>query len=453
MPRPRILLVDDNAALLTLLARLVEAEGWEPVTAARGRQALEHLASGPIAAAAVDVLLPDIMGYEVAAALRQQRIPFVFMTGIFKGGRAAEEGRDKHGSAGYFEKPFPGKKLVDALRALIEAAPRAGAAQAKAPPPADTDDFDVDVAVEDDRPTDALELTGRVTVTEDGRVSAVLRGEAVSAPAGRSPGAPPPEPPRPPRTAAEIHAEQQASRAAAPPAPATPAREGQLEENLPELITAFWLAQQTGELTLQRGKVKKTIYFDAGRPCFAISNLVTDRFGPFLHRIGKIDAAQLAAVQADAEKTRRRTGDILVAMQLIKETEKLYYVAQQVKAIVYSLFGWEEGEYRLHMADRASKEALKLDLHPAQIILRGVKKLYKPERLFRLLSPEDRLCPTQQPAFGLHEVELDPWEAELLARIDGTKTLAELIRMANRPEHQVYGALYGLTALKILERR
>jgi hypothetical protein len=82
-----------------------------------------------------------------------------------------------------------------------------------------------------------------------------------------------------------------------------------------------------------------------------------------------------------------------------------------------------------------------------------VKKLYKPERLFRLLSPEDRLVPTPQPAFGLHEVELERWEAELLSRIDGTKTLAELIRMANRPEHQVYGSLYGLTALKILDRR
>ena len=178
----------------TLLCRLVEAEGWEPVAAARGRQALELIASGPVAAAAVDVLLPDIMGYEVGAALRQQGVPFVFMTGIFKGGRAAEEGQLKHGAAGYFEKPFPGKKLIDALRALVEAAPPAGAAQAKAAAAADadTDDFDVDVAVEDDQPTDALELTGRVVVTEDGRVSAVLRGEAVTAPAGRSPPSPPP---------------------------------------------------------------------------------------------------------------------------------------------------------------------------------------------------------------------------------------------------------------------
>ena len=165
-------------------------------------------------------------------------------------------------------------------------------------------------------------------------------------------------------------------------------------------------------------------------------------------RVGKISNAQLELCQAAADKTGRRTGDVLVEMGLLKETEKLYYVAQQVKAIIYSVFGWEEGEYRLHFADRAGKEAIKIDLHPANLITRGVKKLYKPERLFRLLSPEDRLIPSPQPAYGLHEVELERWEAEILPKVDGTRTLAELIHLAQRPEHAVYGFLYGLVALK-----
>jgi CheY-like chemotaxis protein len=482
MARPRILLVDDNAALLALLSRLVEAEGWEPVTSPRGQQALQLIAAAPPTAAAIDVLLPDMVGYEVGAALRQLGVPFVFMTGIFKGGRASDEARLKHGSSGYFEKPFPGKKLIDALRELIpkgpptassqpsarpssqpvpQVTPQAASQAASQPGPAATalvDDFDVTIAVEADEPTDALELTGRVVLAEDGRISTVLHGETVTAAPLGPHGLPASStfPPLRPRPAAVVHAEAVAQRAAAPAAAGPPSGDsavGRLEENLPELITAYWLTQQTGELTLQRGKVKKTIYFDAGRPCFAISNLVTDRFGPFMVRIGKLTPGQLVLVQAAAEKTRRRTGDILVEMQLLKETEKLYYVAQQVKAIVYSLFGWEEGEYRLHMVDRTAKEAVKLDLHPANLIMRGVKKLYKPERLFRLLSPEDRLVPTQEPAYALHEVELERWEAELLARIDGTRTLAELIHVAQRPEHQVYGFLYGLTALKILERR
>jgi hypothetical protein len=239
---------------------------------------------------------------------------------------------------------------------------------------------------------------------------------------------------------------------AARPAHGVANTEGKLEDNLPELITAFWLTQQTGELTVQRGKVKKTTYFEKGRPCFAISNLVTDRFGPFLVRVGKITQQQLELCQAAADKTGRRTGDVLVEMGLLKETEKLYYVAQQVKAIVYSVFGWEDGTFRLHFADRAAGEAIKIDLHPANLITRGVKKLYKPERLYRLLAPDDRLAPSQDPAYGLHEVELERWEAELLPKIDGTRTVGELIQVAQRPEHVVYGALHGLVALRILER-
>ena len=443
MPRARILLVDDNQELLTLLSRLIESEGWTPVAAAKGKTALDQIAAEAPAAAVVDVLLPDMMGYDVAAALKKANVPFVFMTGVFKGGRAASDARMQHGASGYFEKPFEARKLVEAIRGLLPAAPPSRAA----PPPQrlseqTQSDFDVEVAVEADEPVPAMELTGRVVLTEDGKVSAVLRGDNITAASVGAPARPPPRP-SPPPSAASVRER---------PAAHDPAQtEGKLEENLPDLITAFHLAQQTGELTLQKGKIRKTIFFEKGRPCFAISNLVTDRFGPFLVRVGKLTQQQLELTEAAASQTGRRSGDVLVEMGLLKDTEKLYYLAQQVKAIIYSVFGWEDGEYRLHFADKAAQEAIKIDLHPANLIMRGVKKLYKPERLFRLLSPEDRLLPTQQPAYGLHEVELERWEAEILPRIDGTRTLAEIIHLAQRPEHAVYGFLVGLTALKILE--
>jgi len=452
----KILLVDDNEELLTLLARLVEAEGWIPVPAGKGKTALEKIDAEKPMAAVVDVLLPDMMGYDVAHALRNAKIPFVFMTGVFKGGRAAADARAQHGASGYFEKPFEAKKLMEALRVLMPTVTPTPVAfsfgSAHAPGEiGELTDFDVEVAVEGEEPVEAMDLTGRVVVTQDGKVSAVLKGDTIHAGALGAPARPPPVPgaAAPPR-AQEVRAR------AAPKAPAAKVdlsrKEGKLEDNLPEIITAFYLAQQTGELTLQKGKVKKSIYFEKGRPCFAISNLVTDRFGPFLVRVGKIGQQQLELCQAAADKTGRRTGDILVEMNLLKETEKLYYVAQQVKTIVYSVFGWEQGEYRLHFTDRAAKEAIKIDLHPANLITRGVKKLYKPERLYRLLSSEDRLGPSQQPAYGLHEVDLERWEAEILPKVDGTRSLAEVIRLARRPEHAVYGFLYGMVALKILER-
>lgn len=442
----KILLVDDNQELLVLLSRLVEQQGWTPVAVARGKAAIDAIPVEQPAAAVVDVLLPDMMGYDVGAALRKANVPFIFMTGVFKGGRAASDARAQHGAAAYFEKPFDSKKLVDTLRSLIPAGTPIAARRSSAPPPPppldDKTDFDVEFGVESDEPVDAMELTGKVILTEDGKVSAVLKGETVTAGPIGAPSRPPPRPGATPPAAAAVRKQ----------ATDLSKTEGALHDNLPELITAFYLAQQTGELTVQKGKVKKTIYFENGRPVFAISNLVTDRFGPFLVRVGKLTQSQLELVQAAADKTGRRTGDVLVEMGLLKDTEKLYYVAQQVKAIVYSVFGWEEGQYRLHFTDRAAKEAIKIDLHPAHLIVRGIKKLYKPERLFRLLGPDDRLVPTQQPAYSLHEVELERWEAELLPQIDGTRSMGEIIALTQRPEHAVYGFLYGMVSLKILER-
>jgi two-component system OmpR family response regulator len=439
----KILLVDDNQELLRLLARLVEAEGWLPVTYLRGKAAIDALGSEQPAVAIVDVLLPDMMGYDVGAALKKAGIPFVFMTGVFKGGRAASEARVQHGAAGYFEKPFEAKKLLEAIRGLLPPEPpvrvqparAAPSARAEPPPPGrGSDDFDVEVAVEAEEPVDAFELTGRVVVNEVGAVSAVIRGGA-------------------------LQARRVAPGAAAPPAPvvqaprAGPPDEGELRDNLPELITAFWLAQQTGELALHRGRVKKAIYFQKGRPCYAISNLMADRFGPFLVRVGKLTAPQLELCEAAALKKGRRAGEVLVDMGILKETEKLYYLAQRVKAIAYSLFGWEDGQYRIHFADRAALESTKVDLQPARLIWRGVTKLYRPERLARLLSDRDRLMPTQQPAYGLHEVELDTWEAQLLTHVDGTRTVGELTALARKPAAQVRGSLWALVALEILEKR
>ncbi len=443
--RHKILIVDDNQELLRLLARLMEAEGFEAVACNRGRAALEALAESPKpAVAVVDVLLPDMLGYEVGARLRKEGVPFLFMTGIFKGSRTASEARVQHGAAGWFEKPFEARRLVQAVRGLLPGAQSSAASDPVSPARSPSgEDLSKAPVVEPEEPLDALSLTGRVEVLEGGRVRAVIRGQPLEA---REVNPPAPLPFAPPRSGDRTMPDPQPPEAHR----SGPADEGELRDNLPELLSAFWLAQQTGELSVQRGKVKKAIYFESGRPCYAVSNLRADRFGSFLVRVGKLTAPQVELCEAAALAKGRRAGDVLVEMGILRETEKLYYVAQQLKAIAYSLFAWEEGRYRIHFDDRAAEQGMKLDLHPAHLIWRGVKKLYRPERLVRLLPPGTVLVPTQQPAFGLHEVELEPWEALLLPRVNGQRPLEELVALARQPEHAVRASLWALVGLEIL---
>ncbi len=43
-----------------------------------------------------------------------------------------------------------------------------------------------------------------------------------------------------------------------------------------------------------------------------------------------------------------------------------------------------------------------------------MKKLYKSERVKRILALEDRLVPSRQPVYPLSDIELERWETELL---------------------------------------
>jgi two-component system OmpR family response regulator len=432
MPRPRILVVDDNVELLSLLTHLFEDAGYEVVAASKGKQALELMRAKPPALACLDILLPDIMGYAVAEALRKEfpTVPFVFVTGVFKGGKHALTGQNKYGAAAYFEKPFEAQKLLAAIAQLVPPGP---------PRTAPDEEFEVelDIDIEEDDPADTMELSGRVQVSsssgpveltgKDLRASPIRKG---SDPAVR----PPPAGARTPPHAMKM-------------------RRGELRDNLPALISAFYISGETGELGCQKGAVKKVVFFERGQPVFALSNLLADRFGQFLVRTGRVRPDQLADAAQVASATHRRTGDVLVERGLLTEADRPYYLGQQVKSIIYSLFAWEDGTYVMSFGAPPRQEVLKLDVHPATLIVRGMKKLYKPERVRRLLALEDRLVPSRQPIYPFRDIAIERWESELLSLADGSRTVAELIALVKRPEGSVQLSLSVLLALQVLDKR
>lgn len=443
---PTLLVVDDNKELLALLAGLFEEAGYAVVSASKGKPALDVAKDAKPKLAVIDLLLPDMMGYQLADALRAQGsdMPFIFITGVFKGTKHANEAMQRHKAAGFFEKPFDAKKLLESVQKLVP--PDAGSPLASAVRSAANDfEVELDIDVEEDAPQEEMELTGKIRVTGGGNISAELRGEALHASAG-SMGPVSGDRPHPPPA-------PKPSRPSPNAPPARTQRQGQLGDNLPGLITAFYLAKETGELGVQRGKVKKVIYFEGGNPVFALSNLAADRFGQFLVRVGKIKPEQLQDAAVVASDSKRRVGDVLVERGMLKDTERLYYVGQQVKAIIYSMFGWEDGTFVVSFREKALSEVIKLDVFPGNLILRGVKKLYKPERLSRLITPEERLIPSPQPAYALNELELEKWEAQLLLKIDGVRTNAEVLALAGKPEHQVRAFLVAMLGLNVLEKR
>jgi DNA-binding response OmpR family regulator len=445
---PRILVVDDNPELLTLLSSAFEEAGYVVQTAARGRTAVEMSRKERPDLAVIDVLLPDLMGFDVAEALKRLRIPFIFMSGVHKGGKASANAMGRYGALAYFEKPFERSALLDAVAQVIPPPARTGGGGAQA--------WDVEAGPQVAEAAEAMQLTGKVDIVGQAVPAKVQPVELKRMEREEQQRLRPPPPvllPRVPTAAVPTLPPQPASEALQPMTVKEGVTRGQLKDNLPHLLAAFYNAKETGELGLSRGQVKKIIYFESGMPVFALSNLVADRLGQFLVRAGKIDEETLRGAAEEAASTQQRTGDVLILMGALTEEERLYYVGQQIKSILYSVFAWEEGAFTLSFQARARKESIKLDIHPANLIMRGVKKLYKPERLSRLMPGDARPIPSPEPSFNLSDVELQSWEAHLLPRCDGSRTAAELIEMSGRQEVEVLGTLVGLTSLRILELR
>jgi DNA-binding response OmpR family regulator len=69
---PKILVVEDHADTSLAICTLLQLEGYQAESAASGREALEKLSQpNGFKVVLLDVVLPDISGYEVARAIRE----------------------------------------------------------------------------------------------------------------------------------------------------------------------------------------------------------------------------------------------------------------------------------------------------------------------------------------------------------------------------------------------
>jgi diguanylate cyclase (GGDEF)-like protein len=105
--RPQILIVDDERLNITLLNALLKAD-YKIMVATNGEQALKAATSGKPDLILLDIMMPDMDGYEVCRQLKSaketQRIPIIFITAM--GNVESETKGFELGAVDYISKPF-----------------------------------------------------------------------------------------------------------------------------------------------------------------------------------------------------------------------------------------------------------------------------------------------------------------------------------------------------------
>jgi two-component system KDP operon response regulator KdpE len=117
-PKARILAVDDEPRYTWALQTILDAVGYEAVTAADGQAALALTANEHFDLVLLDIKLPDMGGYEVCRRIRKfSTVPIIMLTAM-----ASEADKIAGLDAGaddYITKPFSAPELLARVRAVL----------------------------------------------------------------------------------------------------------------------------------------------------------------------------------------------------------------------------------------------------------------------------------------------------------------------------------------------
>ena len=120
--RPRLLVVDDDRAILTLIGTIALAEGFDVATTVSGEDAMTQIRQRPVDLVLLDLRMPGVTGLDVLRSIREigPRVKVVLMTGYGTIDSAVEA--VKLGAVDYLTKPFDLPRLRQLLAAVREEA-------------------------------------------------------------------------------------------------------------------------------------------------------------------------------------------------------------------------------------------------------------------------------------------------------------------------------------------
>jgi len=456
----RVLVVDDSPTIRKVVSHLLDANGYETLTADNGEDAIQKLREEKVDLVLTDFVMPKMNGYQFCREVRGDpalhNLPIVLMSA--KGDKIRGQFVQQTGAMDAITKPFDPLALVAVIENAL-ARHKAGAVRTEPPPPSS------DPA---QRPSNSEIIAVDLELSDDPGLRRSQIAQKFAGAIGKMIG---------PGLAGESGSDErlQASIKRA----LTPERVGSLAGllrtldfgadarvilsgdlsciSIAEVLQMLELQRQTGALSIATMSSEVTLYIRDG-----MLDLAQSRGLPAWYRLGRYFVRQNVITQEELSHflehragSKRLIGDALLQLDMATEAQLADALKMQTSELVYEVVGWKQGRFTF-TRDAMSPEATlaQLGLTPGGIVMEGFRRVDE----WRLIEGSFDFDDTLQRDSGAVErlsgsAELTEQERKVLDAIDGQRTVRQILDYVHGSTFDVCKILYQFLNSRVVRRR
>jgi hypothetical protein len=222
---------------------------------------------------------------------------------------------------------------------------------------------------------------------------------------------------------------------------------------VPEILISLFRHGIAGVLEATQGNVVKRVFVQRGAVVHTASSDREDSLGYYLLENGRIDEEQFrVTMEARAASSTARYGAVLVERRVLSPVEVQNAIRDQIEAVLWSLFGWEEGTVTFQIADVEVHEAVRIALPLRHVILEGIKRTPNAKALVARLGRKQTVFAPAYDLEELIEVGLDAQEYDLLSMVDGKRSFIDLCQDGPLAPADNARMIYAFSVMQFIER-
>jgi hypothetical protein len=218
---------------------------------------------------------------------------------------------------------------------------------------------------------------------------------------------------------------------------------------LPEVLFTIDRFQVPGVIEASHGETLKRVFIKEGSVIHATSSDLEDSLGTFLFRQGNLSEEVYRVIMRDRRKQNKRLGETLVEKGILSPQEVYEAIREQLKAIVWSLFYWTEGQVAFSIGEFKDPDMMRILLPMRQVILNGIKQAPNAKALVSRLGRKETVYTPSYTLEDVVELALEAEDYQLLQLVDGKRSLYEICSSGPRNPSENAKLMYAFRVLQL----